>query len=779
MTEVRIRIEKVSFPIEEGSDEKRPVRWRVEVDALGEQPVSYLLPLTDDDLAAFGDLDTRARTWKGFLSSLSPKSGFLPGPFILQKIGTLIMKRLLSEPDIASLLDRVEAEAKKVRFLINIEEAEIGRSQIYESRSDPVLRALPLELAYKNECYFFNHSERPTIYYHSKAGWPDTQVRARQRLVIATAAAPEREPDAATLEDHARKLKMLAGSAGFDVEHLPEVSPGELRDRIKGRNAKTIDVLYVACHGMEAPDYAGQLYLRGGEIYGRDLAHWLKGATERQRQVQVVVLCACSSAAPADEEGTRGMAEYLVHPRRAVSALGFRGPVDVDWALEWTSNLFAGMAARLGVEEAFAAARFDAYAADDPQWVLPVLWGHRKEPVWEIRTSPEMSKGPPGLQQWLQTMEPQVQSLVLALATLPPSGVDVDPLATALGEPAPRVARRLDRLVGRGIVSWLPETCRHRLDDRLRRAAREYARARPELWSALHRGAARGLAELANWVGAEPDLSDQRWHEVEDIFNEIDLGPWHQGAAGAEQIAEAVVIADAYRDDDALAERRRWLDAAETLIQDADSELRHRLLVRRSTLQVQQGDSAGAVADLEAVLGVCPKNMMRSKGIQYYLIKNLHRPDQDVATQVATVLTDTFCHESSRKLAADTDLMEVARGLRVTIRRGLEDGLYVGHHDLPSTEVIADESDFGKGVVIAQRMLSVPSRQIACEMLAGSSTRAEKKNWLMVVIDPAQVSTDALKTAASVAELMLTMETSASARSKEQARETLYLEEMY
>lgn len=74
-------------------------------------------------------------------------------------------------------------------------------------------------------------------------------------------------------------------------------------------------------------------------------------ATERGRHVQAAILCACSSAAPKPEDGTTGMAQWLVYPKRALAAVGFRGPVEVKWALRFVERLFE----RVGAGDALEA----------------------------------------------------------------------------------------------------------------------------------------------------------------------------------------------------------------------------------------------------------------------------------------------------------------------------------------------------------------------------------------------------------------------------------------
>jgi hypothetical protein len=122
----------------------------------------------------------------------------------------------------------------------------------------------------------------------------------------------------------------------------------------------------------------------------------LEEATELDRRVQVAILCACSSAVPQVDTGTSGMAQWLVRPDRALAALGFRGPVAITWAFRWTERLFQRLGEGATLEEAFAFARYRE-PDDEPQWVLPLFYG-RKRDLDAPRSARPLQARPSGLE---------------------------------------------------------------------------------------------------------------------------------------------------------------------------------------------------------------------------------------------------------------------------------------------------------------------------------------------------------------------------------------------
>lgn len=768
MTKLDVEIQLRKLPREAG--------WLVDLRSV-EPPASMPVePLRDADLASL-DLPPGAQTWKGFLASLSPNPDFVPSSATLRAVGGLIMERVLGSREVARHLAgvelRAEREERAVRLLLEVDE------------SDPVLSCLPVELAFDGDRFVFKRSGYPSFRIAPYSEARNLHLGRGSRVLIATAHSDEApDPDRAALAAHATAVQKAVRAAGFKVLCLPDATHDGLREALLA--GPPVDLLYVVCHGIEDPDHAGQLVLRNGSLFGEDLAGWLERAVEAKRPVQAVVLCACSSA-PRAEEGTLGMAQWLVRPGRALAALGFRGPVLVSWALRWSERLFRRLGEGDSLEDAFAHARSDE-PDGETQWVLPVLYARRRDPDADLRlavpraTVEETVRGPvasasvagpplprrprpyftgrtrdlevlrewartPGAAQitavqgwggigkselatvlaheeraagrlvvWLDrpdkdvpgaqtalvgitepgfraasgasrddlaarvrhnlgsyngllvldditdrtvldpvlpggnwnvlvttrvrgllpgafevnlqpleteealrllslvawsTEEPppperdaaerlierlgrlplalelagatlrdlvsaqeylesldldegvaasdqaKVEATLLrtltdmeeadklafmALGILPASGVPAEVVAETLGEPRPRVTRRLDRLVRYSLAMWSPETERYTLHPFLRRAALARARDRSRIWNDLHAGAARALEALASWI-REPgkaELVRERWNRHRKIFETLDPSPWRGRAQGRQQIESAL-----------------------------------------------------------------------------------------------------------------------------------------------------------------------------------------------------------------------------------------------
>lgn len=363
LIDVEIAIE----PIEKAGARK----WRVQVRSQKEGPITVPVdPLTDADLAAIAGLRPEDRTWGAFLRLLSPGSSLTPSSKVLRDVGELIMTRVLGSTNVARHLDRIEARAKQekrsIRLLLEVIEDD-----------DPILVRLPLELAYDRESFFFKRVAVPSLRSSPDPEARNVRLGPGSRVLIATAHANgQPSPDQASLAEHAEAIARGVHNAGFEPDHLPDATTTALRDRLlKGPR---VDILYLACHGMEERKAMGQLVLRDKLLPGAELGRWLEEATELGRQVQVAILCACSSASPQIELGTSGMAQWLVRRNRALATLGFRGPVLVTWALSFSERLFVRLGEGASVEDAFSFARAREPDAE-PQWPLALLYGHRRD----------------------------------------------------------------------------------------------------------------------------------------------------------------------------------------------------------------------------------------------------------------------------------------------------------------------------------------------------------------------------------------------------------------
>ena len=370
MVDVEILLEPIGKP---GARQ-----WRVEVRSLEPTTRVFVEPLVDVDLADIAGLPAAGRTWAELLRLLSPNATFSPPSHVLRAVGERIMVRVLGHADVARHLDRIEARARQehqpLRILLEILEDE-----------DPVLARLPLELAHDGARFFFKRTAVPSLRCSPYTEVRDLHLAPGARVLIATAHADhEPAPDRASLLDHAEAIARAVRSAGFEPEHLPDATTTALRDKLL--DGPRVDILYIACHGLEDRKRMGQLVLRDKALLGEDLGRWLEEATELGKQVQLVALCACSSAAPQHEAGTSGMAQWLVRQNRALATLGFRAPVLVSWALRFSERLFERLGTGAAVEDAFAHARF-LEPDGEPQWPLALLYGRRRERVI-MRTRP-------------------------------------------------------------------------------------------------------------------------------------------------------------------------------------------------------------------------------------------------------------------------------------------------------------------------------------------------------------------------------------------------------
>jgi len=351
-------------------------KWWVEVHSSQEGPVdSEVPPLHDGDLANISALPQSCRTWSSVLRCLSPDPAFMLTLPLQKQIGGIIFQRLLGNSAVRRLLDRVEQigrqEHRAIQYLLLVEEDPLH----------PQLASLPLELAYDSEQgqFFFKNPDRPVFRCAHSADAQDLVLNSGTRVLIVTAHVEGSEPTANHLNDHAEKLVQSVRRSQFVADVLEHATPEALERRLL--EGDPIDVLYIAGHGVADADHCGSVRLRGGALTGQRLGTWLETARQRGRPVSVVLLCACSSAVVGTEAGTAGMAQWLAGRRRAQAALGFRGPVKVEWALQFFERMFAALSEPMNLESAYAKARLDADDSDT-QWALPLLFS-RPTDLWK------------------------------------------------------------------------------------------------------------------------------------------------------------------------------------------------------------------------------------------------------------------------------------------------------------------------------------------------------------------------------------------------------------
>lgn len=370
---------QVLLRLEAGTD-----RWRIEVHSNPDGwSKEWIRPLTDADLATITNLPEALRTWTGVLGCLTHGSPFMLTLPLQKQVGQVIFDRLFGGARLRSHLDRIDqrsrAEPRPVQYLLDVDEA------------NPILAGLPLELAYDSQSqqFFFNRPDRPVFRCASSADAQDLKLTRGARILVVTAHVDGRQPDSRQLRGHAQALLDLLAKAGFTTEWLADASPATLEKRL--RQGEPIDVLYIVGHGLDDPDHCGALLLREGILTGHSLGKWLEEARSRGKGISVVMLCACSSAVPGPEAGTAGMAQWLSGRERARAAIGFRGPVAVEWALRFFDRLFGNICQETGLENAYAAARLDADQSD-PQWALPLLFSRPRD-LWKVGVEEEQQRG--------------------------------------------------------------------------------------------------------------------------------------------------------------------------------------------------------------------------------------------------------------------------------------------------------------------------------------------------------------------------------------------------
>ncbi len=380
MHEIKLTIEPIAAPIaapKQGSHRKAQ-SWRVTVEHTGGRRHDYVDPVTDADLAGIQGLPDTVKTWPGFIRHLSPGTGWAPTLPILRAVGKLLHDRLLTGGEIGTHLADIEVRASKdrlpLRFLIHVDDDE----------NDESLAQLPLELARADDHFVFKRPSRPAIRWDDYPPRRTLELGSGSRALIATAtSAGEPHPTVDELRDHADAIAGWMRGIGWAPEIISEVDEKSLKGSLtKGEG---FDVLYVVCHGVSDRDNAGRLSLRGGTLTGYDLGGWLRDdAIDLKRKLLAAVFCSCSSAAPGARPETSGLAQWLVHVGQAAAAIGFRGPVGVDWALRFMERLFSEVGKRESLENAFCEARRQTHDGD-PQWALPLYFGVALDPYAPAR----------------------------------------------------------------------------------------------------------------------------------------------------------------------------------------------------------------------------------------------------------------------------------------------------------------------------------------------------------------------------------------------------------
>ncbi len=361
----------------EAAEQAGAPKWRIEVESVVPRARVFVDPLCDADVRSLPHVPESVTTWGELLESLSPGGAFRPLPPTLKAVGQLVKRRILDPGPIANHFAKVEARAREegrpLRLLFETEPA--------DDETSSLLPTLPIELSHNGASFLFKQPERGVLRCDPRAEARSLALPRRGRLLVATAHADGREPSPTALATHRDAIVAAAEAMGWRAALLPDATPAALEKALV-TGPESIDVLYVACHGLDDPAYGGRLALRGGGVTGELLGQWLEEAARQGRPVGAALLCACSSAAPERGENTSGMAQWLAQDGstpRANTTLGFRGPVRVGWALGFLERIFQHLAAGDALEQAFVKARA-AEPNEEPQWALPLLYVRRSDP---------------------------------------------------------------------------------------------------------------------------------------------------------------------------------------------------------------------------------------------------------------------------------------------------------------------------------------------------------------------------------------------------------------
>lgn len=358
--------------------ERRGDGWAVRVQGpAGNVKLPKVAPLVDADLAELAarpenaaGWPEHARTWERFVEALCPNGRFMAGLQHLEAVGALLRSRLLGEASgwLSEMEQRASQERAALRFALVLDE------------DTPELEAIPWELCRQGTSFLFKRAARVAARCVGEMPFaPAARLRAGDTLLIATAHEDNRAPTEDDLRNHADAVKASAERIGLVVEHLPNATRDDLRERLLDAS-RPLHALYVVCHGQHDSKHRGRLALRGVSVSGADLAAWVAERAEQTGPLEAVILCACSSSVPAP--GTSGMAQWLVKKDARWAGLrcsavrasvGFRGPVHVTWALRFMERLFEAVGKGATVDVAVSTAR--AYQDEsNPQWALPLLY---------------------------------------------------------------------------------------------------------------------------------------------------------------------------------------------------------------------------------------------------------------------------------------------------------------------------------------------------------------------------------------------------------------------
>ena len=359
-------MQEVHFIVEAEDRDGRPF-WRVAVNSHAPFAQGEVRPLTDDDLRTIPGMPEYVCTWKEFCARLTPRAAWQPGTVLMQQVGRFLWDHLLSPPTVRDHIQMIDGAQgnRKLRYVL----------ELRSNSRDAVLDALPLELAFWGDDHLFRRDQHPALRGIPQAGARDVALPQGSHVLIVTAHDNDEErPTFVELAAHAQALEAAIGRAAWTHETLADATAERLHSRLRRGG---IDLLYVVCHGSESDATMGQLSLRDRMVTGAELSDWLDdgSAATPERRVQLVMLTACSSAGRGGS--TTGMAQHLARSdREGRVALGYRGPVGVDWAIRFAEQFFAGLAGSFDIDRACASARRQR-PLEDPQWALPVLYARR------------------------------------------------------------------------------------------------------------------------------------------------------------------------------------------------------------------------------------------------------------------------------------------------------------------------------------------------------------------------------------------------------------------